>query len=71
MRDARDSLLREIYYDLSHPASFGGIQKLYDEVKRDGRYNISRKFIKEWLMGPNTPFISPSEKKTFLETKYE
>lgn len=41
--------LTEIYYDSGHPAAFSGEEKLYREVKKEGRYRISRNKIRNWL----------------------
>ena len=38
--------LKTIYYDPSHAASYSGLDRLYREVKREGRYNIKRKDLK-------------------------
>ncbi|KAJ8050807.1 hypothetical protein HOLleu_04145 [Holothuria leucospilota] len=69
MGDTSDTFLHKIYYYLSHPASFGGINKLYDEVKRDGRYNLSRNAIREWLKGQNTYTLHKPVKKNFARNR--
>ena len=46
--------LKTIYYDPSHPASYSGLDRLYREVKREGRYNIKRKDLKNWLTSQET-----------------
>ena len=38
-----------IYYDLSHPASYGDLNKLYNEVQRVGVYTITRRELRDWL----------------------
>ena len=44
-----ESYLQKIYYDTRHPASFSGIEKLYNYIKNNSDKNISRKDIKIWL----------------------
>ena len=43
--------LKDIYFNPLNPASFGGIEKLYKYVQREGRFNLSRRKsrIKKWL----------------------
>jgi transposase InsO family protein len=43
-----DTYLRDVYFDVSHPASFGGVQKLYQYSKKNGQ-NISYNDIIKWL----------------------
>ena len=40
--------LNKIYFDPSHPASFGGPRKLYTAVKND-KYNPTFSFIQQWV----------------------
>ena len=41
--------LKDIYFNPSHPASFGGIDKLYRAAQSEGRFNLSRNQISKWL----------------------
>lgn len=41
--------LEKIYFDTSRPAALSGPEKLYQIVKREGKYKISRNKIKQWL----------------------
>ena len=41
--------LEKLYFDPNHPASYGGIDKVYQTVKKEGKYNISKGQIKKWL----------------------
>ena len=34
--------LEKIYFDISHPASFSGVDKLYRTVKNEGKINLSK-----------------------------
>ena len=38
--------LSSIYLDQSHPASFGGVDAVYRELKEQGKNKISRKQVK-------------------------
>lgn len=41
--------LKSLYFDVNSPASFSGVEKLYQVVKKQGKYKISRNKIKQWL----------------------
>ena len=43
------SYLKSLYYDPKNPAGFASIQKLYNAVKDEGKYSLSRKDIKQFL----------------------
>ena len=45
-----DDYLASVYYDLKRSGGFGGVDRLYKDVKKEGKCNISRTKIKEWLM---------------------
>jgi transposase InsO family protein len=47
----KTDFLRSIYYDPKHPASFGGVKKLYDAARHKG-YTMKR--VKEWLSKQDT-----------------
>lgn len=47
--DNIDDYLKDIYYKPEHPASFSGLSKLYNYVKRDGKLNVSKSDIHKWL----------------------
>ena len=46
---ALENYLKNIYYNPSKPASFLGPDKLYQFVKKDGKYMISKYRIRKWL----------------------
>ena len=41
--------LEKIYYDQQHPGSFGGVDKLYKAVRREGKYVLGKAKIGKWL----------------------
>ena len=45
-----DDYLASVYYDPKRSGGFGGVDRLYKDVKKEGKFNISRTKIKEWLM---------------------
>ena len=44
-----EKYLKDIYLDPSHPASFGGPDRLYKIVKKEGKHKISHSQIKRWI----------------------
>ena len=45
-----DDYLASVYYDPKRSGGFGGVDRLYNDVKKEGKFNTSRTKIKEWLM---------------------
>ena len=45
-----DDYLASAYYDPKRSGVFGGVDRLYKDVKKEEKFNISRTKIKEWLM---------------------
>ena len=45
-----DDYLASVYDDPKRSGGFGGVDRLYKDVKKEGKFNISRTKIKEWLM---------------------
>ena len=41
--------LEDIYFKPSHPASFSGVEKLYQTVKKEAKFKIGRRRIKQFL----------------------
>lgn len=62
-KDSVADLLRKIYYDVEHPASYGGVAKL---SKASG---ISLKKTKEWLMGEDTYTLHKPVRRNFPRRK--
>ena len=49
-----DDYLAKVYYDPQRSGGFGGVNRLYDDVKKEGKFNVSRSKIKDWLMRQDT-----------------
>ena len=49
-----DDYLASIYYDPKRSGGFGGVGRLYADVKKEGTFKISCNQIKEWLMKQDT-----------------
>ena len=44
-----EKYLEEIYFNPEHPASFEGPKRLYESVKKEGKFKISHSKIKQWI----------------------
>ena len=47
-----DDKLRKVYYDPKHPGSFGGVDRLYQNVKNE--LNITKRQVQDWLSRQDT-----------------
>lgn len=44
-----EDYLTNIYYDPSHAGAYGGVEKLYRAVRKDGKFVLGRAKIRDWL----------------------
>ena len=49
-----DEYLTQLYYNPKRAGSLGGVERLYRDVKKEGKYDISRAQLKKWLMKQDT-----------------
>ena len=61
--------LKSIYYDPNHPAAYGGVEKLYRAVRKDGKFVFSRNRIEKWLMKQEDYDVHKEEKTKFLRRR--
>ena len=61
--------LRKIYFDPINPGSFEGVEKLYKQVKKDGKFNISRNKIKKWLQNQKSYGLNKRVNRNFKRGK--
>ena len=50
LRVNMNEYLSSVYYDPKRPGGFGGAERLYEDVKKEGKFALSHKEIREWLM---------------------
>ena len=60
-----DNYLSTIYFDSKNPASYSGVSKLYRYVKKEGKYDISLKKIREWLSSQDGYSLQRQLKRNF------
>jgi hypothetical protein len=61
--------LNNLYSNPSKVGSLGGINRLYEAVKSDGRYDIPRKQIKNWLRSKDTYTLHKPLKRKFKRNR--
>ena len=64
-----DDYLSSVYYDPKRPGGFGGAERLYKDVKKEGKFAISRKEIKEWLMKQDTYTLHKPMRRHFKRNR--
>lgn len=60
-----EKYLNKIYSDPKHPGSFLGPEKLYQAVKKDGKFRIGRYRIRKWLESNSIYTFNRVAHKTF------
>lgn len=45
-----EDYLASIYYDPNHAGAYGGVEKLYRAVRKDGKFVLGRTKIRNWLL---------------------
>ena len=60
-----EKYLKDIYLDPTHPASFGSPDRLYQLVKKEGKYKISHSQIKKWIQKQESYSRNKGVKRTF------
>ena len=61
----RKAYLKSIYYDVSLPASYSGLDRLYREAKKEGQFQLNRKELKAWLKKQETYGIHKLARRRF------
>ena len=64
-----DSYLSSVYYNTKRSGGYGGVNRLYDDVKKEGKFKISRKQIKEWLMKQDAYTLHKPVRRNFKRNR--
>ena len=67
--DNKDEILSEIYTDISNPASYGSVDKLYRASKIINN-KISRNDVKNFLANNRTYHFIDNQKRNLFEDKH-
>ena len=65
-----EDYLHKIWYDLKHPASFTGPDKLYRIVKKEGIFKIGRHKLRQWLQDQDPYSLSRNTVRRFRRSRY-
>ena len=60
-----ENYLKELYFNPSHPASFGSPEGLYNNVKKEGKFKISHSQIKKWIQKQESYSRNKGTKRNF------
>ncbi len=60
-----DAYLSGVYYNPKRTGGFGGVERLYNDVKKDGKFDVSRAQIRKWLMGQDTYTLHKPARRRF------
>lgn len=64
-----EKYLHDIYYDPKHPSSFGGVNKLYKAALKDGRRDITKSRVKNFLSQQETYSMHKAVNNAFRRNK--
>ena len=62
-------LLQKIYYNPKHPASFSGLEPLYNAVREDSHIPFSKRDVKTWLEKQLTYTLHKPIRRRFLRRR--
>ena len=66
-----DEYLRSIYFDTSNPAAFTGPQQLYRAVRKEGRFKVTLKEIKNFLKSVDAYTLHKKVNRKFPRNKIQ
>ena len=64
-----DEYLSSVYYNPKRTGGLGGVERLYLDVKKDGKYNISRAQLKKWLMKQDTNTLHKPARRNYRRNR--
>ena len=60
-----EDYLASIYYDPAHAGAYAGLEKLYRAVRREGKFVLGRKKIRDWLTKQENHAVHKEERTKF------
>ena len=61
--------LSSVYFDPKRSGGFGGVERLYRDVKEEGMYKLTRKQILEWLMAQDAFTLHKLVRRNFSRNR--
>lgn len=60
-----EKYLASLYYDPKHSGAYGGVEKLYRAVRKDGKFVLGRQKIRNWLLKQEDYAVHRETRSTF------
>lgn len=64
-----EDYLKSVYYNPKHAGAYGGVDKLFRAVRKDGKFVIGKKKIREWLLKQEDYAVHREERKRFVRRR--
>ena len=64
-----DEYLTQLYYNPKRAGALGGVERLYRDVKKEGKYDISRAQLKKWLMKQDTYTLHKQARRRYKRNR--
>ncbi len=64
-----DKYLSSVYYDPKRAGGLGGVDRLYKDVRKEGKFEISRMEIQKWLMIQDTYMLHKPMRRNFKRNR--
>jgi hypothetical protein len=61
--------LSSLYFDTSNPASYSGVEKLYQYIKSEGKFKIGRHKIRKWLQSQQAYSLTRGARRKFPRSR--
>lgn len=58
LNSKKKQYLKKVYYNVTSPVSYSGINKIYEYVKTNSKLKFSKKDVKDWLSSQDTYTIN-------------
>ena len=67
--DEIDEYLSSVYFDPKRPGGFGGIERLFQDVKDEGKFVLNRKQIRDWLIKQDAYTLHKPVRRNFKRNR--
>jgi hypothetical protein len=65
----KEEYVAKIWTDPRHPAAFAGSDKLYDVIRKEGKYSIGRGTLRKLLSNKETHSLQKPARRNFLRNR--
>ena len=67
--DEIDNYLHNLYYNIKSPVAYSSYSKLYPQIKREAKYHITSKYLRNWLSKQESYTTFGPARRTFRRPK--